>query len=134
MDDVILNKITSLERCIKRVEYEYRQAENFKTDYTRQDAAMLNLQRSCELAIDLANYLIRKKKLGSPTASRQSFDILYQSGIIAEGMAENLKKMVGFRNLAIHEYQSLNMEILESIIIKELGIFSDFGKAIIDLK
>ena len=60
MDDIIVNKSASIERCLKRVEEEYAKAnEHFSEDYTRQDAAILNLLRACEQTIDLANHIIR---------------------------------------------------------------------------
>ncbi len=58
MDDLILNKVASIERCISSVKEEYEaDTEGFANDYTRQDAAILNLQRACEQSIDLANHI-----------------------------------------------------------------------------
>ena len=85
MDDVIVQKTKSIEKCVARVEEEYRLAgESFYEDFTRQDAAILNLQRACENCIDLANHVIRKNKLGVPESSRGSFDLLIQNEIIDE--------------------------------------------------
>jgi hypothetical protein len=57
MNDVIINKIESIQRCIKRAREEYEKAgKSFYEDYTRQDAAILNITRACEQTIDLANH------------------------------------------------------------------------------
>jgi uncharacterized protein YutE (UPF0331/DUF86 family) len=120
MNDVVINKAQSIQRCIKRAREELDKAgDNFKYDYTRQDAAILNLTRACEQAIDLANHLIKCDKLGIPSDSRQSFDLLSAAGIITAESAGKLKKMIGFRNTAIHEYQQINLHIVEIIIVKE---------------
>lgn len=117
MNDVILNKIHSIQRCLKRAREEYTRAgDTFATDYTRQDAAILNVTRSCEQAIDLANHVIRLKQFGVPGDSGQSFDILAENGVIPVDLAASLKKMTGFRNIAIHEYQSINLTIVEAVI------------------
>ena len=121
MNDVIVNKSASIQRCIKRAREEYTLAgDRFPEDYTRQDAAVLNLTRACEQAIDLANYVIRQNKLGIPATSGESFALLAAASLIPAGLAEKLKKMTGFRNLAIHEYQRVNVDIIISIIKTDL--------------
>ncbi len=134
MDDVIVKKVASIERCILRVKEEYDKAgDQFDHDYSRQDAAILNLQRACELTIDLANYLVKKNKWGVPASSRESFDFLVKHGVIDQEVNVNLKKMVGFRNLAIHVYDALNIDILKSIIAHELDVFKKFGEILLRL-
>ena len=60
-DDVVLNKISSIERCLNRITAEYNGKEGqFRTNLTVQDSILLNLQRACEASIDLANYPIKK--------------------------------------------------------------------------
>lgn len=71
MDEIVLQKTASIERCIKRVKEEYEWAgKDFLTSYTHQDAAILNLQRACEQSIDLSNYIVNVKKWGIPSTSR----------------------------------------------------------------
>ena len=57
MNDIILNKKESIERCIKQIRIYYGLPSEipFEEDYLRQDAVALNLQRACEQCIDLAN-------------------------------------------------------------------------------
>ena len=74
MNDVVTNKAASIQRCVKRAREELAAAEDFDSDYTRQDAAILNIARACEQTIDLANHVVRTKKLGVPTDSGESFD------------------------------------------------------------
>jgi uncharacterized protein YutE (UPF0331/DUF86 family) len=77
MDDVVLNKVQTIERCLKRIETEYRGHEtDLETNFTRQDSIILNLQRACEASIDLGNRLLRLHKLSVPQTSRDVFEIL----------------------------------------------------------
>ena len=70
-DEVLINKAAIIERTVRRVREEYRNAgDNFAHDYTRQDAAVLNIQRACEAAIDMGLYVIAKEKLGLAQSSR----------------------------------------------------------------
>jgi len=133
MNDIIINKIQSIQRCIQRAREEYdSDPEGFDTNYTKQDAAILNVLRACEQAIDLANYVIRRHKLGIPTASTESFDLLRQKLIIDVPLAEKLKKMVHFRNTVIHQYQRTDMDIVKAIIASDLDDLLRFGDRIME--
>lgn len=133
-DDVILNKAASIERCIKRVQEEYTKAgADFATDYSRQDAAILNIQRACEASLDAGQYLIRSQKLGIPQSARDVFTLLENARIIPVELADNLKKMVGFRNIAVHDYQALLLPIVVNIIKNHLTDFDSFAKILLKL-
>jgi uncharacterized protein YutE (UPF0331/DUF86 family) len=126
-DDVILNKCAIIERCLKRIKETYIGHEkNLATDYVVQDCIILNLQRACEAAIDLGMHLTRIKKLGLPQSSRDVFVFLEQSGLIPSLLSIDLQKMVGFRNIAIHDYQIIKVEILAAILEQKLHNFVDF--------
>ncbi len=127
-DDVLLNKVAIIERCLKRVDEEYRGHEQeFATNLTRQDAIILNLLRACEAAIDLAMHLVRAKRLGLPQESREAFTLLEQAGVIEAPLAQRMRAMVGFRNIAVHDYQRLNLDIVRMIIEKHLDDFRRYA-------
>lgn len=67
VDDVLINKAASIERCVARARQEYdKDPTSFATDFTRQDAAIFNIQRACEAALDMGQHLIRRERLGVP--------------------------------------------------------------------
>ena len=118
MNDIILSKKVSIERCLKQINRYYRMETGlpFVKDQLRMDAVAMNLQRVAELTIDIANHLVKIRKLGLPRDSRESFTLLAQAGIIDETMMYKLQGMVGFRNILVHEYQELDMHILIDVI------------------
>jgi len=131
-DDIVLNKAATIERCVARAREEYAAAgSEFATDFTRQDAATLNIRRACEAALDLGHYLIRRDKLGIPQSARDVFGLLAQADWIDADLAEALKKMVGFRNIAVHDDQTLLLPIIVSVITQHLDEFLQFSSAII---
>jgi uncharacterized protein YutE (UPF0331/DUF86 family) len=132
MNDVVINKIQSIQRCVERAREEYGSGDDFYTNYTRQDAAIFNVLRACEQAIDLANYAIRTHKMGIPTSSGESFELLRQKSIIPSTLAEKLKNMVHFRNTVIHQYQGMNLEIVKAVIISGLDDLIQFGDFIME--
>jgi uncharacterized protein YutE (UPF0331/DUF86 family) len=131
MNDVIINKIATIKRCLTRINTVYKEVgDQFASDYTRQDSIVLNLQRACEAAIDIANYINKQKKLGIPQSSRDSFNLLLKAGLLTEQLTTNLKKMVGLRNIAVHDYQELNLPIIKYVIEHHLIDFERFIKVI----
>ena len=131
-DDVLINKAATIERCVARAREEYAHNPNtFATDYTRQDAAILNIQRACEAALDMGQHLIRREKLGVPQSARDVFALLAQGGWITAALAESLKHMVGFRNIAVHDYQAMQLPITVSIIESHLDEFLQYSKALL---
>jgi uncharacterized protein YutE (UPF0331/DUF86 family) len=132
VSDVLLNKVAIIERCLARVESEYQGHEDeLETNYTRQDSIVLNLQRTCEASIDAAMHLVRVRKLGVPQESRDAFDLLGEAGIITKEQCEHLKKMVGFRNVAVHDYRKLNLEVVRKIIEEHIADFREFGRTVL---
>jgi uncharacterized protein YutE (UPF0331/DUF86 family) len=135
VSDVLLNKVAVIERCLARVESEYQGHEDeLETNYTRQDSIILNLQRACEASIDAAMHLVRVKKLGIPQESREAFDMLGEAGIITAALRERLKAMVGFRNVAVHDYRKLNLEVVRNIIEEHISDFREFGRTVLKLE
>ena len=124
MDDVLLNKAEVIERCLARIEEEYRGHEDeLEHNYTRQDAIVLNLQRACEAAIDACMHLVRVRGLGVPQRSRDAFLMLERAGLLAPDLSRAMCAMVGFRNIAVHQYQDMSMPVLRSILDHRLDDF-----------
>ncbi|MGL4949158.1 MAG: type VII toxin-antitoxin system HepT family RNase toxin [Anaeroplasmataceae bacterium] len=120
-NDVIINKIETIKRCVARIEEEYSNDSKNLENYTKQDSIILNLQRMCEATLDLAMHFIKIKKLEIPQTSKQAFDILEKNSIIDKKLSTNLQGMVGFTNIAVNDYQSINIEILKKIIENHLN-------------
>jgi uncharacterized protein YutE (UPF0331/DUF86 family) len=131
-DDVILNKAASIERCLQRIQAEYAgDKQNLIANQTKQDAIVLNLQRVCETTIDLAMYVVSQRKLGVPQDSRDAFALLQTAGILPADLAIRMQRMVGFRNVAVHEYARLNLDVVRTIITKQLDDFRTFSSTIV---
>ena len=131
-DDVLINKAATVERCVARAHEEFdRDPATFATDFTRQDAAVLNVQRACEAVLDMGQHLMRREGLGVPQSARDVFELLARAGWIEAELAQALKRMVAFRNIAVHDYQSLLLPILVNVITQHLGEFLDFTQVVL---
>lgn len=132
MDEVLLGKAAIIERCIRRIHQEYDGHEaDLATNHTRQDALLLNLQRACEAAIDGAMHLVRIHRLGIPNDSRQAFSLLIGEKILPSQLGEHLQAMVGFRNIAVHNYREIDLDVVHGIVANRLADLADFAKLMI---
>jgi uncharacterized protein YutE (UPF0331/DUF86 family) len=65
---------------------------------------------------------------GIPQDTREAFELLEQAGRLDPALATRLKKMVGFRNVAVHDYQKLNLDIVRRILLEHLDDFLAFTR------
>ena len=134
MDDVLLNKTEIIERCLKRIAEEYQGHEGeLETNFTRQDSIILNLQRACKASIDAAMHLVRIHRLGVPQQSREAFTLLQKQGFLSPELSLRMQAMVGFRNIAVHNYKKLNLAVVRSILEQHLTDFRDYSRRLIEL-
>ena len=127
VDDVAINKAAVIERCIRRVREEHCGDDRRLDDITRLDSVLLNLLRACEAAIDLAMHRVRALRLGVPQESREAFALLARSGHLDVELAATLQRMVGFRNVAVHDYQAISLDVVYAIIARHLDDLARFA-------
>lgn len=130
---VIINKFDSIERCIKRINEEYENNPKNLENYRRMDAIVLNLQRACEITTDIAMYVISTRKLGTPQTKKEAFELLEQNNLISSEICKNMKGMIGFRNIAIHDYKQIDEGILRDVIENHLNDLIEFARQMLNV-
>jgi uncharacterized protein YutE (UPF0331/DUF86 family) len=129
--EVVEQKLESLRRCLQRIETKCpADAETLVADVDLQDIVSLNLSRAVQLCVDIGAHLIAGMDVPPPDTMGQTFDLLAQSGVLDTTLASSLKKAVGFRNIAVHSYETINWHIVHSIVKNHLTDFSAFAKVV----
>ncbi|MCA1732948.1 MAG: DUF86 domain-containing protein [Acidobacteria bacterium] len=129
--EVIEQKLDSLRRCIDRVAQKCpADAETLRGDLDLQDIVALNLTRAVQLCVDLGAHVLTSLDVRPPQTMGQTFDALAAARVIPETLAARLKKSVGFRNIAVHNYEAIDWAIVHSIARNHLVDFTDFARAI----
>lgn len=128
---VILNKFETIEKCINRINEEYQNNPKNLADYRKMDMIVLNLQKACEAVLDLAVYIVSTRKLGLPQTKREAFILLEENNIIDSKMSKNMQGMVGFRNIAVHDYKKIDEEILKDVIENHLNDLLYFARILL---
>jgi len=131
--DLILAKINNIQNCLNSIKTYTRNFDiNSHDEIMVQDLVVLNLERAIQACIDIALHILSREALGVPLSMGDAFFSLYKNSFISEELSKNLIKMVGFRNIAVLEYQRLNLDILKSVIKNNLKDFEEFYKIILE--
>lgn len=128
--DVLLAKLASIERCVARIREVTHGDPKSVRNLDVQEIVLLNLQRAIQATVDLAAHYLASRAWGLPDSLKQNFTILEQQGVLDAELAGRLRAMVGFRNIAVHEYQALDLAILEEVVASHLADFERFAAAI----
>ena len=129
--DVIIAKVASLTSCLARIrELRTRRDKLQQRDY--RELLELNLQRATQDTIDIAAHVVATERWGVVDEVSKNFTILRERGLIAEDLEIRLRKMVGFRNVAVHQYLDLNFEIVEYVTEHRLDDLRDLAAAVVE--
>jgi uncharacterized protein YutE (UPF0331/DUF86 family) len=124
---VLVQKIESLRRCIRRVEEKSpSHLQDLFKDADLQDILVLNLTRAVQLCVDIGSHIISQSNETAPGTMGEVFSALERMSIISAETSESMKKAVGFRNVAVHNYDAINWEIVFAICRKSVPEFRQF--------
>lgn len=132
--EVIEQKLESLRRCLQRIEEKCpATAEILTADFDSQDILALNLSRAVQLCVDIGAHIVSNRNVPPPATMGQTFDVLAEMGTISQHLAAKMKNAVGFRNIAVHNYEAINWQIVHAIATRHLSDFKDFARSIIQV-
>lgn len=134
MDRIVVErKLDSLRRCLQRVEERCPASpEALAEDMDAQDIVSLNLTRAVQLCVDLAAHLLTDLGGPPPESMGATFSSLAKAGVLPEDIAMRLRRAVGFRNLAVHNYDEIDWRIVHAIATTHLDDFRVFARHIAD--
>lgn len=132
MDKEVLEaKLAALIRCVHRVKTQgISSIEDLENNIDKQDIIILNLQRAVQICVDIGNHILLDYDTETPTTMAETFKKLAQNKLISQNTAENLSHAVGFRNIAVHQYEDLDCKIIYAIVTSHLDDFKSFAEEI----
>lgn len=128
--DTALAKIAIIDRCLERIADVRGQRGATLLPIDVEDIVLLNLQRGVQAAIDLASHVVASEGYGLPESVAASFTLLEQHRVIDAALAGRLRRMTGFRNIAVHNYRALDPTIVESIVTHRLDDLPALAEAV----
>ena len=129
--ELIDQKLESLRRSLSRIRTRCPSTlEILIADIDAQDIITLNLSRAIQLSVDVAMHMASQLDVPTPGTMGTAFQALSTEHVIDADVAERMRKAVGFRNIAVHNYEAINWEVVMAIVQQHLGDFDDFAKSI----
>jgi len=132
VDQIILEKkIDSILRCLERIKSRLPETiELFIQDLDAQDVIVLNLTRTVLLSVDLAMHICANSNKPVPQTMGESFEVLQQMKVLTPAIATKMKKSVGFRNIAVHNYDEIDLNLAYVIAKEHIDDFLIFIKQV----
>lgn len=132
MDRILIaQKLESLRRCVARIGSKCpSDPQVLMRDPDVQDIVSLNLSRAVQLCVDIGAHWIVGLDVPPPQTMGETFDRLSQAGVLDGELATRLKKAEGFRNVAVHDYRSIDWLIVHRIARQHLDDFTAFARAV----
>lgn len=88
------------------------------------------LQIAIQAALDVASHIVSDERLGEPRTNQALFDLLAVAGWVRQDTALAMRRAVGFRNVVVHGYASVDVEVVRDVVENHLQDLLDFVAAI----
>jgi len=131
MRNEILNKLERLQEYVKILNsYKKYRVQDIKNDFTLRGAVERYLEVSLECVLDIGEMIISFRGLRKPETYKEIIEILGEAGILPEGFAARFAEAAKFRNILVHMYAEIDVEMVYEILQNNLGDFDEFARYI----
>ena len=130
---VVLSKTSGVRRRLERLkDFKRVSPEKLKNDMDTQDIVLHNLQLAIQGCLDIGSHIISDEGWGIAGSFSDMFYILQERQVIAPSLADKMVAMVGFRNILVHEYETIRLDIVVNILEHHLDDIEEFLLAVIN--
>ncbi len=132
--DLILRKLSDLETYLNQLAA-YRELDlaAYRGDWRTQRIVERTLHLAIETCMDVADHIVADRKLRVPETAAATFEILGDAEVLSRTLAESLGRMVGFRNILVHDYARIDPAIVLRVLGTDLKDVERFREAILEM-
>ncbi len=127
--EVIAKKLAFMEGCLRDLRA-LAKPDHFKDDVLQRRFAEHSLQLAIQAALDVASHIVSDERLGEPKTNADLFMALMRAGLIATELGSSLAKMAGFRNVLVHGYVEVDVDLLAQVVRERLSDLELFSEAV----
>jgi uncharacterized protein YutE (UPF0331/DUF86 family) len=127
--DLLDKRLARIETCVQELRTLSRPAD-IPRDKREERFAEHTLQIAIQAAIDVASHIVSDQRLGEPRTNRELVDLLERSGWLPADLATTMRRMVGFRNILVHGYETVDVGVVREIVEERLGDLLAFVAAV----
>ena len=126
-DEKILRKLNFMQKCVDYLKSVDAGSKELEANYELRSAVERNFQLAIESSVDIGEMIISREGFERPDFYRNVFLILGKNNVIPSDFAEEFSKAAGFRNVLVHIYEDINIEILYTFLTERLEDFDEFA-------
>lgn len=127
--ELVEKKLAEIETYVRELRT-LAELEKLRTDVREERFITKTLQLAIQAALDVASHIVSDERLGEPETNRGLFSLLARSGWLSPGLTDRLRDMAGFRNVLVHGYTAVNLDIVEEVVRGRLGDLTEFAAEI----
>ena len=127
--DLIAKKLAEIETYVRELRT-LVSVEKIKVEVKEERFAAHTLQLAIQNTLDVCSHIVSDERLGEPRTNQELFTLLEHNGWLPGPLARNLRNMAGFRNILVHGYQKLNLDVLSDVLQHRLSDLTDFVEVI----
>jgi uncharacterized protein YutE (UPF0331/DUF86 family) len=129
--DLILAKAASVKKRLNRINQKCQIEKSlFREDLDCQEIILFNLQMAIQECVDIASHVISEEGWGVPGSTNEMFYLLEENSYLDRDLTEKMVKCVGFRNILVHEYTRIELDLVHEIAEKDIHDLERYLKAI----
>ena len=127
--ELVAKRLAFVETCVQQLRTLAR-PDLLAQDVREQRFVEHTLQLAIQAALDVASHVVSDERLGEPDTNRDLFRLLERAGIVPRELGARLEQMAGFRNVVVHLYQDVDLEIVRDVLENHLDDLLGFVAAI----
>jgi uncharacterized protein YutE (UPF0331/DUF86 family) len=127
--DLVAKKLANIETHVAELRSLAR-PQALTSDVREQRFVQHTLLLAIQNALDVASHIVSDGRLGEPRTYRELFTLLEGAGWIPADVADALRRMAGFRNVLVHGYDRVDLEIVQDVLRHHLDDLLAYVRAI----
>lgn len=127
--ELVEKKLAEIETLVRQVRTE-SDPGRIRSDVKEERFVVHTLQMAVQAALDAASHIVSDERLGEPDTYRQLFTLLEAHGWLSDEVGDRLRDMAGFRNVLVHGYAELDLEVVEEVLAERLDDLLEFARQI----
>ena len=131
---LVLRKLSELEEYLNQIrEYSNITVSDYSKGWKTQRIVERTLQMVIETCVDIAGHIISDQGFRIPKSYADAFRVLHEENILDTKLFDTMEKIAKFRNIVVHHYDKVDLEIVVTILRKHLDDFLSYKDAIINV-
>ncbi len=132
--ELLLKKLAFIETCLVELRT-LAKPEALEVDVKERRFVEHTLQLCVQAVQDVAGHIVSSERLGEPRTNQELFLLLQSAGWIDAPLADVLRAAIGFRNVLVHGYTAVNLDVVRDVLehhLEDLTRFVDVVRTKLD--